>query len=267
MKPLLGNDKGGEILAEEISDEQKKCRYHLLDSIRGAMLISMIGYHLAWDLVYLYDVDWHWYGSRGAYWWQQSICWTFILLSGFCWQLGSRPLRRGAVVFGAGLLVTLVTGLFLPEQQICFGILTMTGSCMLLLIPLHKGLQRIHAWVGLLVAFCCFVLLRNVNRGYLGFEGWQLMALPRELYQGWFATYLGFPQAGFFSTDYFSLLPWWFLFLAGYFLFCCLQKQQRLPAIFELRVPLLNSLGKHSLVVYLIHQPLIYLGLMLIYHG
>ena len=40
--------------------------------------------------------------------WQQSICWVFILLSGFCLPLGHHPFRRGAVVFGAGALVTAV---------------------------------------------------------------------------------------------------------------------------------------------------------------
>mgnify|MGYP000616871997 CR=1 FL=1 len=87
-----------------------------LDSLRGLTLVSMMAYHACWDLVYLYGMPWDWYRSFWAYAWQQSICWVFILLSGFCLPLGHHPFRRGAVVFGAGALVTAVTLLFLPED-------------------------------------------------------------------------------------------------------------------------------------------------------
>ena len=80
-----------------------------LDALRGLTLVSMIAYHACWDLVYLFHADWDWYRGTGAYIWQQSICWTFILLSGFCFSLGRRPLRRGLTVFGCGWVVTLVT--------------------------------------------------------------------------------------------------------------------------------------------------------------
>ena len=43
------------------------------------------------------------YGLPGHLW-QQTICWVFILLSGFCVQLGHHTMRRGAQVFGAGAL-------------------------------------------------------------------------------------------------------------------------------------------------------------------
>ena len=92
-------------------------RYALLDELRGLDLISMMLYHACWDLVYLFHADWDWYRGTGAYIWQQSICWTFILLSGFCFSLGRRPLRRGLTVFGCGWVVTLVTVLFMPEED------------------------------------------------------------------------------------------------------------------------------------------------------
>ena len=59
-----------------------KVRYAGLDTLRGVTLVSMMAYHACWDLVYIFGMDWDWYGSFGAYLWQQSICWTFILLSG-----------------------------------------------------------------------------------------------------------------------------------------------------------------------------------------
>ena len=63
----------------------KRTRFALLDTLRGMMLVSMILYHGCWNLVYLYGKDWQWYRySKGAYFWQKSICCTFIFLSGFC---------------------------------------------------------------------------------------------------------------------------------------------------------------------------------------
>ena len=89
-----------------------------LDALRGLTLVSMIAYHACWDLVYLFHADWDWYRGTGAYIWQQSICWTFILLSGFCFSLGRRPLRRGLTVFGCGWVVTLVTVLLRHEEHL-----------------------------------------------------------------------------------------------------------------------------------------------------
>ena len=111
---------------------QTAARYRLLDELRGLDLISMMLYHGMWDVVFLFGVAQKWYTGRPGFVWQQSICWVFILLSGFCLPLGHHPFRRGAVVFGAGALVTAVTLLFLPEDVVWFGVLTLLGSSMLL---------------------------------------------------------------------------------------------------------------------------------------
>ena len=120
---------------------QAKTRLDLLDSIRGATLLSMAAYHAVWDLVYLFGVQWDWYKGGLGFLWQQSICWTFIFLSGFCWPLGRRPLKRGLTVLAGGAAVTLVTVLAMPESRVVFGVLTLLGACALLLIPLEKLLR------------------------------------------------------------------------------------------------------------------------------
>ena len=97
-------------------EPQTAARYRLLDELRGLDLISMMLYHGMWDVVFLFGVAQKWYTGRPGFVWQQSICWVFLLLSGFCMPLGHHPFRRGAVVFGAGALVTAVTLLFLPED-------------------------------------------------------------------------------------------------------------------------------------------------------
>ena len=59
-------------------------RYRLLDTLRGFSLVSMILYHICWDLVHMYGFDWPWFMKTQGYLWQQSICWLFIFVSGFC---------------------------------------------------------------------------------------------------------------------------------------------------------------------------------------
>ena len=243
-------------------DAEKRVRYHLLDGIRGIVLLSMIAYHFSWNMVYMYGAKWAWYRSRGAYIWQQSICWTFIILSGFCWSMGKRHLKRGLLVFGGGLLVTAVTLAVMPQNRVVFGVLTCIGSSMLLLIPLERFLKKIPGEIGVAVSFALFVFTRNINRGYLGFEKWNLVALPGNWYRNLLTAYLGMPAMNFYSTDYFSLIPWFFLFVTGYFLYVVCKKRGVLQCGFwQRKMPFFDFLGKHSLWVYLLHQPVLYAGM------
>lgn len=234
-------------------------RFQLLDTIRGIVLISMIVYHASWNLVYIYGVDWPWYHSKGAYIWQQSICWTFILLSGFCFSLGKRHLKSGFMVFGSGLLVTVVTLIVMPSNRVVFGVLTCIGSCILILTFIDKGLKKIPEEAGLGLAFLLFLLMKNINDGYLGIGNIQMIEIPINWYQNYFTTYLGFPFKGFYSTDYFSLLPWLFLFITGFYLYRIFEKYNFLNKSFmEKEVTIFSFLGRHSLLIYLLHQPVIY---------
>lgn len=124
-------------------------RCALLDELRGLDLISMMLYHGMWDLVYLFGVSAPWYGSWQGELWQQSICWVFILLSGFCLPLGHHPVKRGAMVFGCGALVTAVTLIFMPADVVWFGVLTLLGSAMIITGLLEKWLEKVPPVVGL----------------------------------------------------------------------------------------------------------------------
>ena len=137
---------------------QKAGRLAGLDTIRGITLLSMMLYHTCWDLVFLFGKKIPGYSGLGGYVWQQSICWTFILLAGFCWSLGSHHLKRGLIVSGSGILITFVTLLVMPESRVIFGVLTLIGSCMLLLIPMEKLLLKLRAEIGLAGSFLLFLL-------------------------------------------------------------------------------------------------------------
>ena len=244
---------------------KEKVRLHLLDALRGFLLLHMIAFHGMWNLVYLFGVDVPWYTAQPGYIWQQFICWSFILLSGFCWAMSRNHLKRGLLVFGGGVIVSLVTCILMPESRILFGILTCIGSCVLLLIPLEKALNKIPALWGAGLSFGLFFLLRNCGDGALGFESLVLAPLPKGLYRNFLTADLGFPQPGFFSADYFPLRPWVFLFLTGFFLFRLTSKAGWNEKLFARgQFPLLNYIGKHSLMVYLLHQPVLY-GLSTLY--
>ncbi len=244
-----------------------KQRYECLDVIRGITLLSMILYHGVWDMVYIADYPWEWFYSSLAYVWQQSICWTFILLSGFCWSMGEKRLRRGLQVFGAGLLVSVITILLIPQQRVVFGVLTMLGTGMLLMIPLDRTLCKIPPAVGLALNALLFCVSRNVNRGSLGFEGFSVLILPKGWYdKGYLMTFLGFMDKDFYSTDYFSIIPWFFLFTTGYFLYRFVNKYKLLEKTMQAgfaKIPIIFTpfqfMGRHSLLIYLLHQPIIYL--------
>lgn len=193
----------------------KPNRSGTLDTLRGLTLLSMMAYHGCWDLVYLRGLPWSWYHGFWAYVWQQSICCTFILLSGYCWQMGRHPLRRGLMSFGGGL----------------------------------AG------------AFGLFLLVRNINDGFLGFAGVPILMLPRSWYANLFTAGLGFPGPGFVSSDYFSLLPWLLLFWTGYFLYRLRPAEPLLP---DIRLPGFSAIGRHSLLIYLLHQPVLYALLVLL---
>lgn len=135
-----------------------------------------------------------------------------------------KPAKRGLIVFLGGAVISIVTVLFLPEDRVVFGVLTLIGSCMLLIILFHKVLKNIPSAIGFLTSILLFVITKKINYGYIGLKGLCEFNLPAGLYKGPVMTFLGFPSPGFYSTDYFSLFPWFFLFLSGYFLYRLLDR-------------------------------------------
>ena len=252
---------------------EERFRLNGLDTLRGLTLVSMIIYHACWDLVWIFGVDWAWYRSQGAYIWQQSICWTFILLSGYCFHLGRHHLRHGGTVFICGGLVTLVTVVFMPENRIFFGVLSLLGSAALLTVPMDKVFRRIPGNTGAVCTFLCFALTRHISGGFAGLRGVFTVPLPAVLYRNDLTACVGFPPPDFRSTDYFPLIPWIFLFWTGYFLFSARgisapSTQNDDSGEFALKVLQWNVaplawMGRHSLLIYLLHQPVVYAVLTL----
>ena len=244
---------------------KEKTRLHLLDALRGVMMINMIAYHGMWNLVNLFGVRVDWYAGTPKYIWQQCICWSFILLSGFCWSLGKKKLKNALVTLGASVIITVVTAVFMKNSIILFGVLSLLGSSMLLMIPLDKLLKKLNPFVGLAVFFVLFIATKNISDGFVGVGEKVLFDVPRELYANYLTAYLGFPFAGFYSSDYFPLIPWLFLFVCGYFLHHIFNRLKLMKCLSSFRCSPLEFLGRHSLIIYMVHQPVVYVVLFLIF--
>ena len=229
-----------------------KERVYALDWLRGIAVLGMVLHHalFAWEQVaYIFgDPITFKVLETGTFWVLQEVfvC-LFLMISGICTSYSRSVLRRGAIVTGAALVITLVTGVILPlvgvsGLQIWFGILHMIGVSMLLYGLFTCGKK----WVGALAAFVLFLIyLITVNTVGTPFASGVLAVI-------------GFPQKGFYSADYYPILPYFLVFLAGTFLGPAV-KEHRFPAFFyEMRIRPLEWIGRHSLWVYLAHQPILF---------
>lgn len=225
----------------------------------------MAAYHTIWDLVYIFDIKMPWFAAQAVHIWELLICTVFIFVSGFCAGMSRKNFKRGLTVFLCGLLVSAVTAVVTPNQCVRFGVLTLLGSCMLIFSAVQKPLKRANPFVGFGAGFLLFAFAYGVNKGYLGFFTLRLIELPQALYKNTLSAYFGFPPPAFTSSDYFSLIPWLFLFLTGFFFFEILMQKHCLGRLKPSKCRPLEWLGKHSLVIYLAHQPIIYVVLSAVF--
>ena len=228
-------------------------RYSLLDVLRGIAIISMVLYHTAWDIVYIFNNNFSWFKGELGYIWQQSIGIAFIFISGFSAGLSKRLYKRGFFLLICGGIITAVTLIFMPENRIIFGILTFLGSAMVITRLLERFFKKTNSILGFFVSLLLFITFKNVKNGLIfGFR------LPRALYENYLTTYLGFPPYSFWSTDYYGIVPWIFLFFVGYFTFKFFKEHRLLERLPKIKCPPIEFIGRHSLIIYMAHQPLIY---------
>ncbi|NLG05126.1 MAG: DUF1624 domain-containing protein [Clostridia bacterium] len=237
-------------------------RYHILDFLRGLAVINMVIYHACYDLVMIFHVDWPFFYTQGAFYWQQMICISFICISGCVASFSNHLMKRGWIVFGAGMLMTVVTYFVIPSQIILFGVLSLLGSAMIITALIRPFLLKILPVIGLSGSILLFLLFRWVDMGKLSFFYLWEYELPVKLYQTHFLFFLGFPNKEFHSADYFPILPWVFLYLTGFYLAIMVRnyvERTKHDKLLSFRIRPINFLGRHTLLIYLIHQPAIYL--------
>lgn len=237
---------------------QKSCeRYHLIDSIRGFALINMVAFHLCFDIFAIYAVNTKWYYYPLTTAWERFICVTFILVSGISMNFTHHAYKRGIMLNLFGFVITAVTFFAVPSEAVWFGVLNLLGCAMLISEPLRVYLDRINAVAGMIVSLVLYMLCYGIPNRFIGIFGFKLFELPDEMYSFKWLAFLGFPSADFKSSDYFPIIPWVFLFALGYFLWKAI-KQYKLEKAFTLKIPVLNTIGRYSLWIYLAHQPLLF---------
>jgi len=240
-------------------------RLPLLDELRGLMIVNVVAYHTLYDLVYLFGVGIPWFHTLGAYFWQQWMSGSLVLLAGVSCRFSRSNARRGLRVLGLGMALSLGTWLAMPGQFIAFGILHFMGSAMLLFALLRPRLDKVPRRAGLWVCLALFVLTKGIYYGRVGIPYLLELDLPRWLYSTPFLFPLGLPGEEFLSADYFPLLPWLFLFLAGSFEGVKARAGQVPEFCRRPHLPALGLAGRHTMAIYLAHQPLIFAFLFVLF--
>jgi len=226
-----------------------------IDAWRGLAIVSMVIYHLAWDLKVYAEVYIDLFSPFWFYF-QRSIASSFVLLVGISLTVSYNRarqkedgtiglywkfFRQGLLVFGTGFAMG--TGLWLLGQgRIDFGVLHMIGVSIILAYPFLR-----FRWLNLL-----FIAILMPLSYYL--------KTIETTSRAW--VWLGITPAGYAPQDFFPLVHWFAVVLIGVFIGNSLYTNgvrqfslRDYSAFFPFN--LLGFLGKHSLVIYVIHQPIL----------
>jgi uncharacterized membrane protein len=232
-----------------------------VDALRGFAIVEMVLYHFTWDLNYfglfqanLLQGPWQWFA--------RSIATLFIVVMGVSMTLSytresqrlgrkllfGKYLLRGGKIFGLGLIITVATYFFIGRGFVIFGILHLLGLSIILAYPfLH-----LNRWISLVIGLLIIGAGMYMDSLVVSFP-WLI--------------WLGVKQAGIYMVDFYPVLPWFGLALMGIFIGYTLYPQgiRRffLPNLADI-LPLrgLRFLGRYSLLIYVIHQPIL-IGLLL----
>lgn len=188
---------------------------------------------------------------------QPLVASLFIFISGISSYLSKSNLKRGLKLFFISLVISVVTYLIMPEQVILFGILHLLSVSILLFAALQKFLERIPILCGFITAIILFVFTYGVMYGFLGVLGIRLIDIPDFMYNSDMLFALGFASDSFFSSDYFPILPYIFMFFAGTFIGRIVKKEQLPAQFYKKHSNLFSFLGRHTLIIYIVHQPVI----------
>lgn len=237
-----------------------KQRYSLLDELRGFAVICMVVFHGVYLLSSMFSNNtahtlYRFFTPAEPY-----FAAFFIFLSGLCSVLSRSNLKRGLKLSAVSLIVTAVTiaaselGL---DVAIYFGVIHLLAFCMIICGLLYKVLIRLPSLISLIACLILFFITYSVDMGSL----WLFIgrySLPDSLYSTAFLFWLGFPDSSFASADYFPVLPWLFMFLSGFFAGSFFRKHG-FPSFFKARlVPFLGTIGRNALLIYILHQPVLY---------
>ena len=224
-------------------------RIEVLDVWRSFCVLIMVVYHALYDAALFGKFSMAFFDRPAMLVLRYVTAGCFIFISGLVSARSNRGIRRGFTIFCLGFAVTVVTTL--AGMQVAFGILQFMGIAMMLcgLVKKYCGIPK-KPWFALACA-ALFILCACTLPGFTVNSRW--------LYP------LGVKYAGFASADYFPIFPWIFLTLLG--AWCGAYVFESEAKILKRQFPkVLTFPGKHSLLIYLLHQPILY-GICLLLWG
>jgi uncharacterized membrane protein len=230
-------------------------RITLIDTLRGVALIAMATYHFAWDLEFFGYVE-PGTATQGFFRiYARSIASSFLFLAGVSLVLAHYPhlrwhsfWKRFGMVAGAAIAISLATLIAFPSEWIYFGILHNIAVSSLI------GIAFLRLPIFVPAALAIVVVLGMV-------VDYSLMpgTLDSPVFNTRFLSWIGFAEIPPRSNDYVPLFPWIAALLLGIALARLALAQQWLPGLAALQTKpnLLSKAGRHSLVIYLVHQPIL----------
>jgi len=240
-------------------------RVYAIDEIRGLSILLMVIYHAVYDIVFIFGVPFPFFSSPFMNALRDIFAGLFIVISGVACRYSRNNIKRGFFCFLFGIAISIVSYIVSPAQFIAFGILHFLGCAMLLYGLLEHLWNRLPSAAMIAILAVLFVFTYGLPNWYVGVPGLLQIALPASLFSFKYGFPLGFPTGGFFSADYFPLMPWFFLFLLGSYVGKYIQ-QERFPKWFyQPHMPWLGFVGRHTIWIYLAHQPVVYGVLWLVF--
>jgi uncharacterized membrane protein len=223
-----------------------------IDALRGIALCLMIVYHFCFDLRFYHVIaadfenDPFWLGFRAL------IVSLFMTLVGVSLVLADRAgattvhfWRRVGVIGACALAVSVGSWIVFPRSYIYFGILHSIAVASVLAWPLARR-PRAAFLVG------CVVIAAGLALAHPAFDARAL-------------SWIGFTTHKPVAEDYVPLAPWAGAVFVGIALAHALQRGSfRALAPLSAAPAPLGWLGRHSLVVYMVHQPILLGALWLV---
>lgn len=238
-------------------------RVGLFDEIRGFAIICMVVYHAMFDLRFIYGFDVPVFFESWFDIVRDIFAGAFMFISGTVCRYSSNNLKRGVQCFFIGMIMTFVLPFF-TGSTIMFGILHFMGISMMLYGLFEKALDKLPAPVGIILCVLLFIFTMNVQEGFFGIGSFTL-DIPQKAYNVGVLFPFGIKNSSFRSSDYFPLLPWLFVFIAGSY-FGVYAKNGDLPKWFyNTHIKWLAAVGRYTIWIYVLHQPILYLIFNLIF--
>lgn len=248
---VAGAEAGG-------TEGARRGRIGIFDVVRGFSVVSMVLFHLCYDLRFLTGAgeEMSWFAPPLQDVWRCSISWVFLFVAGCMCPLSRDNLRRATQYGAVAAIIWAATTLVAVDTPISFGIIYCMAACTLVAWALGEARLVPRGPVAAGVLFVAFLALQSLPDGIVGL-GPLTLELPSALYATPWLSWLGFPGPAFSSGDYYPLLPYLLLFLAGAALGTHWAERGYPTWAREAHVAPLSLIGRNALVVYVVHQPLI----------